>query len=156
MSRPAPDYLTKEDVRAVADVRRDIWSAGFTGLLYGTISGYILHTFAKFFHNRMSDAAKLKLHAPGDAPMKFSRNTAFLSVMIGGAVGSFAMATATGKNQVHNLHDIYEKGKQAKEDEERERYRVNRRKTIQKTLEEGHGLSDSHGGHWVDEAEPRR
>mmetsp|Transcript_30478 Transcript_30478/g.45373 ORF Transcript_30478/g.45373 Transcript_30478/m.45373 type:complete len:181 (-) Transcript_30478:223-765(-) len=164
-----PDTLSKENIRQIADVRRDIWTDGFYGLFVGAASGYLIHSASKFIHNRMSDSAKLKLHAPGDIPIKFSRNTAFLCVMVGGAVGSFTMATAAGKNSVHNLHDIYEVGKtpagteyqkslqraQMREEEikERERRRLLRRASVQKRLEEGHALSDSHGGHWVENTE---
>mmetsp|Transcript_8891 Transcript_8891/g.12293 ORF Transcript_8891/g.12293 Transcript_8891/m.12293 type:complete len:176 (-) Transcript_8891:237-764(-) len=161
-----PDTLSKDEIRQIADVRRDIWKNGFYGLFVGSLSGYVIHSASKFIHGRMSDAAKMKIHAPGDVPIKFSRNTAFLCVMVGGAVGSFTMATAAGKNSVHNLHDVFEVGKtptgtdyqkslqraQMREEEikERERRRILRRQSVQKRLEEGHGLSDSHGGHWVE------
>lgn len=162
---PPPDTLSKEDIRTIADVRRSIWTDGFTGLLYGSLTGYVLHTFAKLAHNRLPDPAKARLHAPGDTPLKFSRNTAFLSVMIGGAVGSFVMATAAGKNRVHELHSIYDAGKvpsalvtpeQAREKEINEfvRRKMSRRETMKKRLKEGHGLSDSHGGHWVEDYRP--
>jgi|Transcript_21538 hypothetical protein len=161
-----PDTLSKEDIRTIADVRRDIWTNGFKGLVGGLMSGYVIHTVGQFWHSRLSEATKMKLHVPGDAPFKFSRNTAFLSVMVGGAVGSFGMATAAGKNRVHKLHDIYDVGKtptgtdyqkqiaQAQLDDkaDRKERRLKRRATVKKLIEEGHGLSDSHGGQWVAES----
>lgn len=164
-----PDTLSKDEIRTLGDVRRSIWTNGFTGLLVGSISGYVLHATAQFVHNRLPESTKLKVHAPGEPPLKFSRNTAFLSVMVGAAVGSFSMATAAGKNRSHELHDIYEVGKdpmkgateyqrslhraQIREEEirERERRRVARRATVKRIMEEGHGLSDSHAGRWVDD-----
>lgn len=162
-----PDSLSDENIRTIADVRRDIWTSGFKGLFLGSAGGFFLHSVARFVHNRLPDASKLKIAAPGDVPMKFTRNTAWLSFMVGGAIGSFAMATAAGKNRVHKLHDIYEIGASDgkteyqrslasavdREEEKRERLRrrESRRATVQKRLEEGHGLGDSHGGHWLAE-----
>lgn len=77
--------------------------------------------------------------------------------MAGGALGSFLMATTTGKNEVHELHDIFHINEKKKNDDEninvmRQRT-LSRRKTISSRLEKGRGLSDSHGGHWLDEEE---
>ena len=93
----------------------------------------------------------------------------------GGALGSFLMSSATGKNQVHNLHPIFEVGKrepsdglteyqrslqQAQESTpntntqlplELRKNRTIRRNTMRETIEKGHGLSDSHGGQWVED-----
>jgi len=73
-------------------------------------------------------------------------------------MGSFAFATAAGKNEVHNLRHIYEVGKKDMNRDEggdvvesRRRRRLTRRTAVAKNLETGHGLSDSHGGHWVKE-----
>lgn len=46
----------------------------------------------------------------------FSRNTAFLSFMAGGALGSFLMAMTTGKNEIHELHDIFHMNEKVKYD----------------------------------------
>lgn len=165
-----PDSLSKEDIRTIADVRRDVWKSGMTGLFVGAASGYFLHTVFRIVHSRLDDASKLKLTIPGEKPIRFTKNTAFLSVMLGGALGSFAAASSAGKNTVHKLHPIYEVGKdktagltpyQAKlvnsqeEDdglgglEDRIKRRASRRNTMRRRIEEGRGLSDSHGGHWV-------
>mmetsp|Transcript_52130 Transcript_52130/g.156475 ORF Transcript_52130/g.156475 Transcript_52130/m.156475 type:complete len:230 (-) Transcript_52130:207-896(-) len=164
-----PESLSQENIRTIADVRRSIWTSGFQGIVLGSAGGYFLHSLARFVHNRLPDTSKLKITAPGAIPIRFTRNTAWLSVMAGGALGSFAMATAAGKNRVHNLHDIYEIGKKEqgtdyqrslaraveREEEIRERLRrrVSRRATIKKRLQEGHGLGDSHGGQWLSEDE---
>lgn len=147
------------------------------GLFYGSISGYFTHTISKAIYNRMDDASKGKIRIPGsDTPLrlKFNRNTAFLSFMLGGALGSFAFATAAGKNEVHNMHDVFEAGKKKPEDKsitpyqkavadakkdseleeiDRGRRRLSRRKNVAKRLEDGQGLSDSHGGHWLKDEE---
>ena len=147
----------------MADVRRDVWSAGFKGMGYGAAGGYILHTVAKSIHNSLDDSVKRKMKA-----LTFNRNTAFFSVMAGSALCSFLLATAKGKNQVHQMHDIFEVGKNdyrtpyqkkqetAKVNDEdseisRERRRLSRRKTVSHRLTEGQGLSDSHSGTWVKE-----
>ena len=104
-------------------------------------------------------------------PLKFNRNTLFLSVLLGGALGSFTLATMTGKNGVHKLHNFFNRGKidtsipyqkklneaHGQEDvddvETRRARRMTRRETFAKHLEEGSGLLDSHGGHWLAEKE---
>jgi hypothetical protein len=130
---------------------------------------------------------------------KLNRNTLFMSVLGGGALGSFMFAVTTGKNQVHNLHSIFQvganptgdldyyqrtlqKARERGEDiralehsrltdhppttdasvtnntnpnektvdlEKLEQIRIIRRKTVNDSFRTGHGLSDSHGGHWV-------
>jgi len=177
-----PDTLSNDDIRTIADVRREIWTQAFRGLLVGTFSGFGLHMAAKFGNNR------------GFWKLKLNRNTALLSVLLGGAVGSFVNATTTGKNEVHNLHPIFQVGSKpppidysqnnspyqqqleemrqrdielqilearrdrtATEQEfvekaRREKNRLYRRESISLSLQKGHhGLSDSHGGHWVEE-----
>jgi hypothetical protein len=150
-----PDTLSKEDIRTIADVRRDIWTNSFTGLCVGTLAGFCVHSLAAMGHRR------------GTWKLSFlNRNTAFFSVLLGGAVGSFVMSITTGKNEVHNLHPIFQVGARTLENSgddsaaggldhvERERNRLYRRATLTKAMERGGGgLSDSHGGHWVEEAE---
>lgn len=174
-----PDTLSKEEIRTIADVRRDIWTNGFAGLGVGTVSGFALYSVAKLGQRR------------GLWKLPFlNRNTAFLSVLLGGAVGSFVMATTAGKNEVHQLHPIFRAGArthhqnedsllsayelsllQAKERDEdlkslesrrhmtgaehdvveRVRREKNRlyRRATLTQSMEHGGLSDAHGGHWV-------
>eukprot|EP00568_Trieres_chinensis_P006870 CAMPEP_0183299716 /NCGR_PEP_ID=MMETSP0160_2-20130417/6374_1 /TAXON_ID=2839 ORGANISM="Odontella Sinensis, Strain Grunow 1884" /NCGR_SAMPLE_ID=MMETSP0160_2 /ASSEMBLY_ACC=CAM_ASM_000250 /LENGTH=203 /DNA_ID=CAMNT_0025462013 /DNA_START=150 /DNA_END=758 /DNA_ORIENTATION=- len=161
--------MSKEDIKAVADVRRSIWTSGFQGLFFGGVGGYVLHGLARAAHARLSDASKLRISSSAAVPIRFTRNTVWLSVMAGSALGSFLLASTTGKNRVHELHGVYELGKRPsgteyqkslarardREEEIRERVRrrVSRRATMRKRLEEGHGLSDSHGGHWTEAEE---
>lgn len=109
---------------------------------------------------------------------KLNKNTALLSVLSGGALGMFVFAAAKGKEQVHNLHPIFQVGadpkggldyrtkvQKAKELERNhledhdddgdtldlkklEQHRLVRRRSLMDNLETGHGLSDSHGGRW--------
>lgn len=175
MSREFGDTLSKDDVKTIADVRRDIWTSGFKGLAYGSVGGYTLHTLMKYCVNSLTEASRGKLSLPGsDKPVHFNRNTAFFSVMAGGALGSFLLATTTGKNKVHHMHDIfeigkneyktpyqqaYENAKKAKEQQHvddaspelRRQRLLSRRRTMSQRLTEGHGLSDSHGGTWLAE-----
>lgn len=168
MSRSFGDNLTKEDVKTIADVRRDVWTSGFKGIGYGSATGYILHTTTRFIHNNiLNDATRKKLKAKN---IVFNRNTAFFSVMAGGALGSFLLATSTGKNEVHQMHDIFEIGKhdskspyqqvyersklQALEEDAaaiREKRRLSRKISVNRRLTEGQGLSDSHSGIWLDD-----
>jgi hypothetical protein len=97
-----PDTLSKDDIRTIADVRREIWTNSFKGLAVGTITGYAFYSVASIGQH------KLKLW---NLPITLlNRNTAFLSVLLGGAIGSFIMSVTTGKNEVHNLHPIFQIG----------------------------------------------
>jgi len=155
-----PDSLDKKDIKTIADVRRDVWKGGFYGLLYGSMTGLSLHTVSKY--------ALSKYQKKSSYQLLLTRNTAFLSFMLGGALGSFIMASTAGKNSVHNLHDIFEVGKsdrpltpyqQAYERAQQDSYnmeidnrverRLTRRQTLKKRIEKDRGLSDSHGGQWV-------
>jgi hypothetical protein len=93
-----PPSLSKEDIRAMADVRREIWTNGAYGLGIGSASGGTLHALASWGNRR------------GWWKVATGRNTLMASVILGGTVGSFLLATATGKNSVHNLHPIYGRG----------------------------------------------
>lgn len=152
-----PDSLDKKDIKAIADVRRDIWKGGFYGILYGSMAGLSLHTVSKYVLSKYRKKSSSHI---------LTRNTSFLSFMLGGALGSFIMATTTGKNSVHNLHDIFEVGKsekpltpyqQAYDRAQQDAYsidnrverRLTRRRTLKRRMEKDHGLSDSHGGQWV-------
>lgn len=107
-----PDTLSKDDIRTLADVRRDIWTSAMKGLCIGTVSGYSLFLMAKFGHQRKLWNLSF-----------INRNTALLSVLLGGAIGSFVMSVTTGKNEVHQLHPIFEIGahrrRAAREDTDR-------------------------------------
>jgi hypothetical protein len=143
---------------------------------YGAASGMVLHMGASLLH-RFGVVKTLKL----------SRNTAMLSVLAGGALGSFVYASTAGKSQVHNLHPVFQVGAhpkgsdfnyqrtiaQAKLEYQQKQldqnsgifhngtddHHVNmqtltkiqtiRRKTLSESLRQGQGLSDSHGGQWV-------
>ena len=159
-----PDTLSEEDRRAMADVRRSIWTNSFQGLAYGGLSALVGHTIASF-------TTRSK---------KLNRNTALFSFLLGGTMGSFLAATVAGKNEVHLLHPIFQLGAKPKKSVDpndhteqtkyMERYlkgkkqpvvpepslddfqsnRLLRRQTLQNALENQSGLNDSHGGHWVE------
>ena len=95
-----PDTLSKEDFRAIADVRREIWTNGFKGMGIGGLAGFVGHAAAQAADRRGLWSKSLPLN----------RNTAFVSVMLGASITSYAMAVTAGKNEVHNLHPIYQAG----------------------------------------------
>jgi hypothetical protein len=162
-SMSPPSTLSKEEKLVIADVRRDIWTSAFKGMGYGSVGCFLTHSVALMAQNR------------GLFKGSLNRNTAMFAFLGGGALGSFLMSSATGKNQVHNLHPIFEVGKrepsdglteyqrslqQAQESTpntntqlplELRKNRTIRRNTMRETIEKGHGLSDSHGGQWVED-----
>jgi hypothetical protein len=102
-----------------------------------------------------------------------------LSVLGGGAMGMFLFAVSTGKEQVHNLHPIFQIGAvpppvgeldhqdyrskmvnhydstnsgggKVLDMERMQQTRLTRRKTMTDSFQKT-GLSDSHGGHWYKE-----
>lgn len=94
-----PSSLSKEDVKTLADVRRDIWTQAWYGMAIGSACGGVIHAAASY-------GSRKKLWGPVGA----TRNTLMASIILGGTLGSFLMATTTGKNEVHNLHPIYQRG----------------------------------------------
>jgi len=166
-----PDTLTKEDVKTIADVRRAIWTNGFKGLAVGSLAGYTAHTTARSLQSwSMSRAVRAAGEGARATELQyllkgitFSKNTALLSFMACGAIGGFVFATAAGKSNVHNLHPIFEIGKQDRStryqelikraqqiegEKEREKRRLQRHQSLHENLVHGQGLSDSHGGRW--------
>mmetsp|Transcript_2085 Transcript_2085/g.2861 ORF Transcript_2085/g.2861 Transcript_2085/m.2861 type:complete len:181 (+) Transcript_2085:211-753(+) len=172
-----PETLSNDDIKTIADVRRNIWTNSFYGLGYGSLAGLVGHSVAQFASGRGL--------LPG---VRLNRNTLTMSFLAGGALGSFLMATATGKNEVHNLHPIFDIGKKEEHDnitqteyqkslsqakqnhfteirrkanappfmvsnpddrEELHQNRVLRRRTLQNSFKSGSGLSDAHGGQWT-------
>ena len=159
MSRPPPSYISKDDVYALNAVRKDIWANGLYGLGLGSLAGLVLHSVASLASKR-----------GGLTHIKTNRNTAFMSVMLGGAIGSFVLSTTAGKNDVHQLHGIFESGSREARQErlqhgdlsiqplpeevermQREKNRLIRRESLERSLKSPHGLSDSHGGHWAED-----
>lgn len=91
----------------------------------------------------------------------------------------FVFATSRGKEQVHNLHEIFQVGatprnkvirpnyqstmRNAQQEdgttfgdqeistEKMQEIRLTRRRSLLDSLQRGHGISDAHGGHWVKE-----
>lgn len=146
--------MSNEDIKTVADVRRDIWTNAFYGMGLGSLVGIVGHR-AAHLGNRQ-----------GLWKLPLNRNTLFLSILLGCTSGSFLMATTTGKNQVHKLHPIFELGAEKPESQYqksleqrrneiengKERNRLFRRQTLERTIRNDHGgLSDAHGGHWLKE-----
>jgi len=188
-----PQSLSKEDIMTLAQVRKDIWLNAAKGFFLGGSVSYLGHRIVRFAHNRKLIDKSL------------GKNSAFAVVMIGSALGSFLMATTTGKNSVHALHPVFQRGAQpaavplddtakanykdakyraqAAEDlrdvrnhslslvrerslkreqleaetnpEDLQRNRVSRRKSLASSFATGHGISDSHGGHWTDKEETK-
>lgn len=94
-----PPSLSKEDVKTLGDVRRDIWTQAWYGMGIGSACGGIAHAVVSY-------GSRKKLWGPVNA----TRNSLMASIILGGTVGSFLLATTTGKNEVHNLHPIYQRG----------------------------------------------
>ena len=176
MNPPEETSLSKENYQAMAEVRRSLWTSGLKGMGYGSVLGYSLHVGAKSIQSWSmkrtngvsSSAAQVSTARYFLQGITFNKNTAFLSVMAGGALGAYVMSSVAGKNAVHNLHPVFEKGKNTfgtryqrlieqsqalEEEKERELRRLKRRETVIDRMAYGHGLSDSHGGHWTEEDE---
>jgi hypothetical protein len=135
--RPTEAPISEQDRKTLALVRRDIWINGFHGYVQGSLGLLLLHSVGQLYET--------KFHAPKAGVYyvkKFNRNTALASFFLGGALGSFLMATVAGKNEVHNLHPIYTRGRHGNNDKvvvddheteltRRERNRILRRESLE-------------------------
>lgn len=171
ITTPDESSLSKENYKAMADVRRSLWTEGFKGMGYGAIIGFAIHSGAKAMQSWSMKRANVASGSTDATArhylfrgLKFTKNTAFLSVMAGGAFGAFLLSSTAGKNEVHNLHPVFDLGKKntfrtryqmlaqqsqaIDEEKAREHRRLHRRETITDRMNYGSGLSDSHGGHW--------
>jgi hypothetical protein len=90
--------MSVDDIRTVADVRRELWTQGFVGLAAGTVAGFVVHTACSIGNRRQW------------WKVKTNSNTAMLAVLLGGAMGSFISASTAGKNEVHKMHPVFRKG----------------------------------------------
>jgi hypothetical protein len=94
-----PPTMSQDDILVVADVRRSIWTGGFKGLAAGLLGGFSVHYCARTF-------LPISMFPPKYAAGKYT----FLWVLGGGAVLSFVGASTAGKNNVHTMHDVFERG----------------------------------------------
>jgi len=147
---PDTTALSKDEILAATKVKNKIWSGGVSGFVYGSVGGYIFHSISRAVHKRFEKTKGKIQSSEINNLIKFNRNTALFSVMAGGALGSFLFSSIAGKNNIHLLKEIqgspYQKNLDA---EERENRRLSRRNNVKQRLEEGRGISDSHGGQWI-------
>jgi len=147
---PDTTALSKDEILAATKVKNKIWSGGVSGFVYGSVGGYIFHSISRAVHKRFEKTKGKIQSSEINNLIKFNRNTALFSVMAGGALGSFLFSSIAGKNNIHLLKEIqgspYQKNLDA---EERENRRLSRRNNVKQRLEEGRGISDSHGGQWM-------
>ncbi|KAL7486710.1 hypothetical protein ACHAW6_012307 [Cyclotella cf. meneghiniana] len=193
-----PETLSNEDVRTVADVRRTVWINGLFGLAVGSLTCSLGHVvLQKLQRDYIGDIGSHAAESAVDKKLgknvgwihkilkplpPLGRNTFMLSLLGGGALGSFVMSTTAGKNAVHLLHPIFQIGRdehagqspyqialkkartdsstqtQITEEDELDaahhRARsLHRRASIKERLESGHSLSSTHGNTWPYEEE---
>ena len=97
MSGSIPPQLTADDARRVADVRRDVWTAGLRGAVAGVFIGSTGWLGARHL-NLLPKAFR--------TPNHFS-----LATMGCGALVSFLSSLAAGKNSVQRIGDVFSRGK---------------------------------------------
>ena len=91
-----PPQLTADDARRVADVRRDVWTAGLRGAVAGVFIGSTGWLGARHL-NVLPKAFR--------TPNHFS-----LATMGCGALVSFLSSLAAGKNSVQRIGDVFSRG----------------------------------------------
>ena len=96
MSGSIPPQLTADDARRVADVRRDVWTAGLRGAVAGVFIGSTGWLGARHL-NLLPKAFR--------TPNHFS-----LATMGCGALVSFLSSLAAGKNSVQRIGDVFSRG----------------------------------------------
>ena len=94
-----PDTMSQDDILRVADVRRAVWTGGFKGLGFGLTSG-----FGGFW--------AVKSFLPTSVlPLKFRQGKYWmLTTLASGAIFSQLGATSAGKNNIHTISDVYQRG----------------------------------------------
>jgi hypothetical protein len=94
-----PDTMSQDDILRVADVRRAVWTGGFKGLAVGLSVG-----FGGFWGARVALPTNL-------FPLKYRQGKYWmLCTLVGGAVCSQIGATTAGKNTVHTITDVFQRG----------------------------------------------
>ena len=89
-----PKTLSQDDVKRIADLRRDVWKAGFMGAAGGLVAGYSgWHVLKK--------RLPAKLRGP---------NNAMLATLGTGALLSFLCSLAAGKNSIQRVGDVFRRG----------------------------------------------
>ena len=102
-----PDSLSKDDRRTIADVRRALWINGFLGLGAGTVTGMAgPFTLQKLQRKYVTAEGTSVARGANDAGWMYrclrtlpplGRNTFLLSLLGGGALGSFVLSTTAGE-----------------------------------------------------------
>ena len=105
-----PKTMSQDDVRRVADVRRNVWTAGIGGGVAGVFLG---------------STGWLGLHHLGKLPKQIKTPNHYALITMGtGALFSFLCSLAAGKNSVQRIGDVFTRGARTPFDDEdvRERY----------------------------------
>jgi len=87
-----PNVLPEESMRRLNDVRKEVWKGGATGLVAGSILGWVGFELSK-------RVPALRKH--------HSRNTKFAAVLVCGALFSFIASTVGGQRRVSDIADIF-------------------------------------------------
>jgi hypothetical protein len=106
-----PDTLSPTDVRTVADVRRAVWINGILGLGAGSTICSLGHVLLQKIQSKYLpvETEGVKVVDPKNMTMlqkmlkplpPLGRNTFMLSLLGGGALGSFVMSTTAGENSL--------------------------------------------------------
>lgn len=85
--------LPPEDFVRIADVRRQLWTAGLTGAVGGAAAGFAAFSATRQFFK----------------PKWLSKNHLFLFPMLGAAVFSFIGTNAAGHGKMTGLADVFER-----------------------------------------------
>jgi len=118
-----PDSLSDNDIRALNDVRREIWVSGAKGMVGGAFTG--LGSLLAYNAYNGSKAQKQSKLLP-----KQSRNPAFLAFMLGGVIGGYVSVRLTGFRSIRDLYPVFDKA-HPKEDKSLD-------KLVSDELAEGH------------------
>ena len=112
-----PDTLSQDDIRTVADVRRAIWITGLFGFGTGSVVGMVGHIILQSLQKKYiptvdgSSSSSSTVASKGKTsnattswiykclkPLPpLGKNTFLLSLLGGGALGSFLLSTTAGE-----------------------------------------------------------
>ena len=108
----APPQLSPHDVQRIADVRRDVWTAGMKGAVGGVVSGYIAFTVNKAVATHPLSGPLLGRDVAKVLLQHTHPKYKWAVCMLGSALLSFgsALREGTHSREVHRLDEVYKRG----------------------------------------------
>jgi hypothetical protein len=114
--RPQIEVLDPGSYKRLNDVRKQIWVAGIKGLVFGTAIGAGSHVIYSFIYQRQKGSTTGRKLPP------LPKHSFIPTVMIGGALFSFAYSAVSGRVGLQSVGDIFLENAKPKSDYQRNQH----------------------------------